>query len=246
MREALASAGHDFVVTGPASKIRQLRARLFSGTRRNSRRKTRRGRPYQKAMAGACFALLTGGILFNALVGQKSPHPAPLFARAVSTFPPKAQSGPEAAASPAQRSQSLLLPGMSQGRPAEKPAVPKPSGEPAPPGAHAGTDPRQTRANPAPPEAQDPITQLLQRAHEPPARGAIPASKPAGPSRESVLAAQRALVKLGYVLKADGVAGASTQEAVRRYERERHLPARGELTPARIRQIIAEAGAPPR
>ncbi|HET6374865.1 MAG TPA: peptidoglycan-binding domain-containing protein [Methylocella sp.] len=246
MREALASAGHDFVVTGPATKIRQLRARLFSGTRRNARRKTRRGRPYLKAMAGACFALLTGGILLNALVWQKSRHPAPLFARTVSTLPPKAQAGLEAAAPPAQRSQSLLLPGMSQGRPAEKSAVPKTSSEPAPPAAHAGADPRQTRPNPAPPEAKDPITQLLQQAHEPPARGAVPASKPAAPSRESVLAAQRALVKLGYVLKADGVAGASTLEAVRRYERERHLTVRGELTPARIRQIIAEAGAPPR
>ncbi|HET6378481.1 MAG TPA: peptidoglycan-binding protein [Methylocella sp.] len=246
MREALASAGHDFVVTGPASKIKQLRARFFSGGRRNLRRKTRRGRPYLKAIAGACFALLTFGILFNALVGQKSPHPAPLFARTVSTLPPKTQAGPEASAPPAHRSHSFLLPGISQGRPAEKPAVPKPSGEPAPPGAHAGADPRQTRANPAPPEAQDPITQLLQQAHEPPARGAVPASTAPSPSRESVLAAQRALVKLGYVLKADGVAGALTQEAVRRYERERHLTVRGELTPARIRQIIAEAGASPR
>lgn len=58
----------------------------------------------------------------------------------------------------------------------------------------------------------------------------------------SVAAAQRALVKLGFVLKPDGVAGATTRSAIERYEREHGLPVRGKLTPALMQRLGAEAG----
>ncbi len=58
------------------------------------------------------------------------------------------------------------------------------------------------------------------------------------------MAAQRALIKLGYVLKADGVAGAATRQAIERYERDHKLPVRGELTPALMRQLSAASGVP--
>ena len=64
---------------------------------------------------------------------------------------------------------------------------------------------------------------------------------PAAPSK-SVLAAQRALVKLGYVLNPDGVAGATTRQAIESYEREHGLPVRGELTPSLMRRLSRETG----
>ena len=56
-----------------------------------------------------------------------------------------------------------------------------------------------------------------------------------------MLAAQRALVKLGYVLKADGVAGPTTRQAVEIFERERKWPVKGELTPKVMKEIMAAA-----
>jgi len=75
----------------------------------------------------------------------------------------------------------------------------------------------------------------------PPARPTIEATASAAPSK-LVLAAQRALVKLGFVLKPDGVAGATTRQAIERYERDHGLPVHGDLTPALLRQLSAEAG----
>ena len=54
------------------------------------------------------------------------------------------------------------------------------------------------------------------------------------------MAAQRALVKLGFVLNPDGVAGATTRRAVERYERDHGLPVRGVLTPALMRRLNME------
>lgn len=66
---------------------------------------------------------------------------------------------------------------------------------------------------------------------------------PAEPSR-AVAAAQRALVKLGFVLEANGIADATTRKAIERYERDRGLPARGVLTPDLARRLGSEAGIP--
>ncbi len=88
--------------------------------------------------------------------------------------------------------------------------------------------------------APDPISQLLKTpssAHEDKAQAPSQADK-----SKTVLAAQRALVKLGFVLKPDGVAGATTRQAIERYERDRGLPQHGELSPALIRRLAAESG----
>ncbi|MBI1867678.1 MAG: peptidoglycan-binding protein [Methylocystis sp.] len=67
---------------------------------------------------------------------------------------------------------------------------------------------------------------------------------PTGDSRDKgVLAAQRALLKLGYALRADGVLGGATRQAIEKFERDIGLPAKGDLTPALIRQLAARLGA---
>jgi Putative peptidoglycan binding domain len=68
-----------------------------------------------------------------------------------------------------------------------------------------------------------------------------PARRAAAPSKP-VLAAQRALVKLGFVLNPDGVAGETTRRAIERYEHDHGLPVHGDLTPALMLQLITEAG----
>jgi Putative peptidoglycan binding domain len=98
---------------------------------------------------------------------------------------------------------------------------------------------------------------------EPPARptnlGAAPDA--AAPSRSSdpirdllrgeagrdvsrfTLEAQNALVKLGYSVKADGVAGAATIAAIQQFEHARGLASSSEITPRLVRQLSAAAAA---
>jgi peptidoglycan hydrolase-like protein with peptidoglycan-binding domain len=56
------------------------------------------------------------------------------------------------------------------------------------------------------------------------------------------MSAQKALVRLGYVLRADGVFGVTTRQAIERYERDNKLPVRGELTPKLARELVAKSG----
>ncbi len=56
-----------------------------------------------------------------------------------------------------------------------------------------------------------------------------------------VLAAQTALVKLGYPVKADGNEGAATHQALRDFERAHGLPPTTEITPRLVKQLDAAA-----
>jgi peptidoglycan hydrolase-like protein with peptidoglycan-binding domain len=103
----------------------------------------------------------------------------------------------------------------------------------------AGGQPQQTRITSSPP--YDEISQLLKAPPEPPARPTTKAATSAAPSK-LVLAAQRALVKLGFVLNPDGVAGPTTRQAIERYERDHGIPVRGDLSPAIVRKFSAETG----
>ena len=75
----------------------------------------------------------------------------------------------------------------------------------------------------------------------PPARPTTETAVSAAPSK-LVLAAQRALVKLGFVLTPDGVAGATTRQAIEHYERDHGRPVRGDLSRAIMRRLSAETG----
>ncbi|WP_146030200.1 peptidoglycan-binding domain-containing protein [Methylocella silvestris] len=173
-----------------------------------------------------CVAAL-GGIVINALTLQKERHPAPLFG-AVKERAAEPQAAASAPPVPAPRPQQFApiraeteaAGGGAEDRPAQRPREAQ-----AP-----------TAAVPAPqPKPHDAISELL-------LTGAPHEAQPA--ASKSVLAAQKALVKLGYVLKADGVMGASTKQAIERYERDRGRPARGELTPALVKSLSAESGLP--
>ncbi|HEY4846419.1 MAG TPA: peptidoglycan-binding domain-containing protein [Methylocella sp.] len=222
MREVLAAADHDFVLTGPASKLKHLRD-LLTARRRGSRRTARRSRRYLSILATGFLVATAAAILLNALVWQSTRHPAPLFSRAAPANDPTIAG---LSAVPRPQPQPAFTPIQAQIKPVEKPPLEMP----------AGGHPHQTRVNGSPPH--DGISLLLKA---PPARPTIEATASAAPSK-LVLAAQRALVKLGFVLKPDGVAGATTRQAIERYERDHGLPVHGDLTPALLRQLSAEAG----
>jgi peptidoglycan hydrolase-like protein with peptidoglycan-binding domain len=56
-----------------------------------------------------------------------------------------------------------------------------------------------------------------------------------------ILAAQTALVKLGYTVKPDGKEGAATQQALRDFERAHWLPAAPEINERVVKQLTLAA-----
>ena len=64
----------------------------------------------------------------------------------------------------------------------------------------------------------------------------------AGGDNKTVLFAQRALLKLGYVLHQDGVFGGTTRQAIEKFERANHMPVTGELTPKLIKLLGQRSG----
>jgi hypothetical protein len=61
--------------------------------------------------------------------------------------------------------------------------------------------------------------------------------------QKQILAAQNALIKLGYVLKADGLANAATSAALRDFERAHSLPVSTDVTPRLLKQLTTAASA---
>ena len=70
----------------------------------------------------------------------------------------------------------------------------------------------------------------------------LPKAAPLPAPNKTVLAAQRALGKLGYPIRADGVNGGTTRQAVERFERDNRLPVKGDLTPKLLRELSIAAG----
>jgi hypothetical protein len=191
----------------------------------------------REVLAGLILLAASTAITVNALGLQRGPHPAPLFS-------------PMRVAPPAQAPIPPARPVPSQ---AQSQAQPQPA--PAPAAATAAARPAKTSASP--------IAELV-RTSEVPVRPA--ASAEAKPSRDAigdlirtgepgtrppanvgepgrVAAAQRALIKLGYgPLKADGVMGAGTRQALERFEKDRRLPVTGELAARTVRDLAAQSG----
>jgi hypothetical protein len=88
--------------------------------------------------------------------------------------------------------------------------------------------PKPAGAAASPPRAPDPIGNLLR-------------TEVQTEDTRLVVAAQTALVKLGYAVKADGAEGAATQQALRDFERAHGLPLSTEITPRLVKQLNAAA-----
>lgn len=217
MREALARIDNDFVLSEPRRKGAQRDNR---GVLRTLIGAVHFAARHTNLLLGLLFAAVLGTVLMNALIWQKTRHPAPLFGHSVAI---------EAKVEPVRE---VPLPAV---RPAVLPEPPAPVEQPA--SAPHGRDPMaevaelQTQKPAAPTASHDPIGQLLKS----------PAPAPAESSK-SILAAQRALMKLGYVVKPDGVMRPATRQALEQFERDHNLPAHGTLTPKVLHELGVASG----
>jgi hypothetical protein len=182
-----------------------------------------------------CAALGIGGlIIINALGLQTARHPAPLGGTA-----------------PGQKGEMLVeRPPLPPVRPSALAAAPaQPAAIPvtrdvAPPREAAPANRLPVAAAQPAARAGDPIGDLIRgeggRSETP--RGDATSAVAREPARP-VLAAQRALVKLGYTqVKADGVPGEATKAAIERFERQRNLPVTGQLNARTMRELASASG----
>lgn len=254
MREALAAADHDFILTQPRASRKPGRSKQASSKGSVARSKRLKRRVVTIVASVICAGAVMG-IIVNALMLQKSRHPAPLFhphpqAPTQASRPASAieKPIPSALPNPVPKPNVLLSsgPGPQQAAPSQR-IEDFLSPENTPP--HAASAKAPTRANEGSEERpHDLIAQLLKTnapsigaSHE--HKAGEPAASEIKPKpNKAVTATQRALVKLGFVLKADGMMGASTRQAIEQYERDHKLAIHGEVTPKLLKQLVKETG----
>lgn len=251
MREALARADHDFVLAEPEPRRPRPRPRdkrfgAFSRVLRLARCLV----VYPNRVAGGLLVAFILAIIVNALVLQKSRHPAPLFGKSIA-LPSLSAPTPSSRAVAPQPSPStqvnvpaVIVPPQAladpigqllQSHPESAPVTAAPDKSIARP-EHREPPAHEVRSTPVrEPSRNDAISALLRSQ---PSQAPVQASK-------TVAAAQRALVKLGFVLKPDGRMGTATRQALEQFERDRGLHVHdGELSPKVLRQLSAAAGVP--
>ena len=226
MREALARSDLDFTV----SEEPRRKPRAAKGPPRPAAAPAPRASLWRRPFAymlrrpGRTLAVVVGaglvtGIVLNAVMFQTARHPAPLFgpvANVAKQAPPPM---------PAPRPASIAT------APAPAPQAPAPRVEPVAQQARMA-EPAAASA-PAPVSSKkDPIGALIKNEGL-----AEPVAPPA-----RVAAVQKALIKSGFVLRADGVMGASTRQALERFEQDRKLPVTGDLSPRTLRELAAQSG----
>lgn len=209
-----------------------------SAPRRSAPAKAARkpAKPRKFSLKRTGYALLFGigaltaiGVPLNALYFQDGRHPAPLFlttALALPATPPavKPVTAPQTAEAPATqidapkaKVETAHAPVKAENARSESPA----------PAKIAAKTPVKT----AEPAKHDPIAQLLNGP-----------AKPKAPAESDVLMAQQALLKLGYVVRADGKFSAATRQAIEKFEHDHGLPVKGALTTKVAAQLATRAG----
>jgi len=177
----------------------------------------------------------------NALFFQEGRHPAPLFSSQPSTStistptPPPRPAVIEAARTERDSSPRLAARDAIAEKIERADVVKSPATKPDAPRA---TD-----------KKRDAIGSLILGEAPPPAASAHKADKAASADNnavidKNVLYAQRALLKLGYVVRANGVLNGATRQALEKFERDIGLPAKGQITPKLLRQLAARSSLP--
>lgn len=266
MREALAARpdDDDFIISAPVrrrSAARPPRKKPGTGERLMQFIVAR-----PRHVVAALFLSGCGGfIAWNALMHQTAPHPAPLFVHGQAPAAPRAlpptrpapqqsltetpapvpptaaDPAPAAPVPPKPASRSAIADLIKNGgetgsttanpRPAPRPAAAASAGAPmplTPPAAKVST-------------AKDPIAEMIRLGGPVPVPPSTVGKPDAG---DVVLAGQRALAKLGYGIKPDGVMGPGTRQAIERFEQDRRLPVTGEFSARTVRELSALSGIP--
>lgn len=151
-----------------------------------------------------------------------------------SSSAPVAELAPAAAAPKAPARSPIAEMIRNGGQPAPAPAQPARPAQASPPAA-----PPVAAPGPARTAARDPIAEMIRMG------GPVPVP-PANVGRSDpgdiVLSGQRALARLGYSVKVDGVMGAGTRQAIERFEQDRRLPVTGEFNGRTIRELASHSG----
>ena len=214
----------DFGFDAPIRKKATRKPRAVAPARKKKKDKRFNISANQVARYGAIAmsATVVVGIMVNALLMQKGHHPAPLFGKSVAPV-----NTAVAEASPKVPVTSPQHVGASEPAATSVADVP------------ALSEAGKTRA-PLPriaPDAHgdDPIARLL--------KGSAPPSLiDKGSGGKTVTGVQKALVKLGFAVKANGTFGPTTKRAIEAFERARHLPVKGELSHRIVKILAAESG----
>jgi hypothetical protein len=201
----------------PRTVAARIGGRALAGCRRNP----------GGVLAALAVLGCSGAVAWNVLMHQPTRHPAPLFRPAVAARP----------AAPPRRPDTAALQAPAPATAAPLP-VRRPEGTAflAPPPAGPSIQLPMIEA-PAP-------TRVAVQSGSDPIGALIRASDPArGEDSPKVASAQKALTKLGYgPLRPDGVMGATTRQAVERFERDNNLPVTGALGSRTTRQLASLSG----
>lgn len=209
-----------------------------SAPRRSAPAKAARkpAKPRKFSLKRTGYALLFGigaltaiGVPLNALYFQDGRHPAPLFlttalAPPATTPATKPIAAPQTAEAPATQIDAPKAKVETAHAPVKAENARSESATPAKIAA-------KTPAKTAEPAKHDPIAQLLNGP-----------AKPKAPAESDVLMAQQALLKLGYVVRADGKFSAATRQAIEKFEHDHGLPVKGALTTKVAAQLATRAG----
>jgi len=212
-----------------------------------------------------------GAIAWNALLLQSARHPAPLFSQhdpAVAAGPalvsdstqplPPARPGAEVHEAQAMAVQEPYDPALTA-ETASTPAAPasrapsrsgisdliRNNGVPSPAPQRTQQAAVQAPAPALPPSraqtVRDPIAEMIRLG------GPVP-TPPANVGRSEggdiVLSGQRALARLGYGVKVDGMMGPGTRQAIERFEQDRRLPVTGTFNARTARELSSASGIP--
>ncbi len=141
---------------------------------------------------------------------------------------------------------------LQHGRRLELPADPGPTASvksqpavaPAPASTVAAAASAPSRAAaPSPPARPAPTTVALARSQKNPDPIAELLRSSSGDNRRLVSAAQGALAKLGFAVKATGAMDANTRSAIAEFDKSRHLPVSTEITPNLVKTLTAATSA---
>ena len=199
-------------------------------------------------VAGALAVAAIGAVVANALFLQSGPHPSPMFGSVV-TLPAPAPSSvsPLPRPRPAEATKAEAAPAEPRAVESKTADIKAADTKPVEPKA-ADTKASDTRA-------ADPLTNLVKATSaapvatssipRPPAPIPFPSHNdnlaPGGSRR--VAAVQRALTENGYgQLKPTGTIGSDTQAAIARFERERRIPATGQMSDRMVHELSAMIG----
>ena len=204
-------------------------------------------------LAGGLAVAAIGAIVANALFLQSGPHPSPMFGSVV--ILPAPAPPPSSNLLPRPRPAEAI---KSEAAPAEPRAAEPKAVEPRTVDAKA-SDLKASDVKPT-----DPLTNLVKATSTAPTTGVAPSStssipRPPAPipvasradatlgpgGSRRVASVQRALTEYGYgQLKPTGTIGPDTQAAVAKFERDRKIPATGQMSDRMVRELSAMIGHP--